>query len=298
MHVISLDNKLQPGERIGLIAGAGRFPIIFAEAAREQGLSVHGVGIQGMVDDELESLCDTWDSFPVCKVGRAIRSCLRNDAHHAVMAGKVEKVELFAPGRFWNFVPDWRAIHMLWTYVFTQDRRDDTILLAVIREFERDNITFGSALEYCPELLVEHGFLTRRKPSPTQWRDIRFAWDIAKQMGGLDIGQSIVVNDMAVVAVEAIEGTDRCIERAGKLCRRAASTVVKVAKPQQDMRFDVPTIGVKTIQTMHEAGCRCLAVESGMTIMLDQDEVLALAEKLGIAVVSLNAEELQLKAAS
>ena len=189
MHVLSLDNKLEPGERIGLIAGAGRFPIIFAEAARGQGLSVHGVGIQGMVDDELESLCDTWDSFPICKVGRAIRSCLRNDAHHAVMAGKVEKVELFAPGRFWNFVPDWRAIHMLWSYVFTKDRRDDTILLAVIREFERDNITFGSALEYCPELLVEHGFLTRRKPSPTQWRYIRFGLDIAKQMGGLDIGQ-------------------------------------------------------------------------------------------------------------
>ena len=117
-------------------------------------------------------------------------------------------------------------------------------------------------------------------------------------MGGLDIGQSIVVNDMAVVAVEAIEGTDRCIERAGKLCRRAASTVVKVAKPQQDMRFDVPTIGVKTIQTMHEAGCRCLAIESGMTIMLDQEEVLALADKFGITVVSLNAEELQLKATS
>ena len=103
---------------------------------------------------------------------------------------------------------------------------------------------------------------------------------------------------MAVIAVEAIEGTDRCIERAGKLCRRAASTVVKVAKPQQDLRFDVPTIGVKTIQTMHEAGCRCLAVEAGMTIMLDQEDVLTLADKLGIAVVSLNSEELQLKAAS
>jgi DUF1009 family protein len=117
-------------------------------------------------------------------------------------------------------------------------------------------------------------------------------------MGGLDIGQSIIVNDMAVVAVEAIEGTDRCIERAGKLCRRAASTIIKVAKPQQDLRFDVPTIGAKTIQTMHEAGCRCLAVESGMTIMLDQEDVMALADKLGIAVVSLNAEELQLKVAS
>lgn len=298
MSVFSQVQKLKHGERIGLLAGAGRFPILFAEAARAQGLSVHGIGIQGMVSDELASLCDTWDSFPISKVGRAIRSCVKHDVHHAVMAGKVEKIELFTAGRFWTYVPDWRTIHMLWSYVYSKDRRDDTLLLAVIREFERDNIEFGSALDYCPELLVEHGFLTRRKPSPVQWRDIRFGWEIARQMGGLDIGQSVVVNDMAVIAVEAIEGTDRCIERAGKLCRRGGSTVVKVAKPQQDMRFDVPTVGVKTIQTMHEAGARCLAVESGMTIMLDQADVLELADKLGIAIVSLNAEELQLKAAS
>lgn len=163
-------------------------------------------------------------------------------------------------------------------------------------EFERDNIHFESALNYCPELLVKHGFLTRRKPTPAQWTDIRFGWEMAKEMGRLDIGQSVIVNDTAVIAVEAIEGTDQCIRRAGELCRRGF-TVVKVAKPQQDLRFDVPTVGLKTIQTMHEAGGRVLAIEAGMTIFLDQQEVIDLADKLGIAVVSVKAEEMALRIA-
>lgn len=270
---------------------------MIAEAARQQGRYVHGVGVQGMAPPELADCCDSFELFPLSKVGRAIRSFRRHDARHIVMAGKIEKVALFQR-HLWQMMPDWRALHMMCSYVFRKDFKDDTLLLAVIREFERDNLTFGSALDYCPELLVEHGFLTRRKPSPSQWRDIRFGWDIARSMGGLDIGQSIVVNDRAVIAVEAIEGTDRCIARSASLCPRGGMTVIKVAKPDQDMRFDVPTVGVKTIQTMHEAGARCLAIESGMTIMLDDTDMIDLANKLGITIVSLNAEELQLAAAS
>jgi UDP-2,3-diacylglucosamine hydrolase len=284
-------------DRVGVLAGAGRFPILFAQAARQQGYYVHGGGVTGMASTELAEICNSYDSFPLSKVGRAIRCFKRANVSNIVMAGKVEKTVLFQPKRFWRLMPDWRAFHMLYSYV-RENRKDDTFLLAIIREFERDNIRFGSALDFCPELLVKHGFLTKRKPTPGQWRDIRFAWDMAKAMGGMDIGQSIVVNDMAVMAVEAIEGTDKCIERAGELCRRGGMTVVKVAKPQQDRRFDVPTIGLQTIQTMHEAGARCLAVESEMTIMLDDAEVVALADKLGIAIVSLNADELKLKVAS
>ena len=186
---------------------------------------------------------------------------------------------------------------MCWNYV-RENKKDDTLLLAVIREFERDHIRFESALDYCPELLVKHGFLTRRKPSTAQWRDIRFGWDIAKEMGRLDIGQTVVVNDTAVIAVEAIEGTDAAIRRAGTLCRRGGFSVVKVAKPQQDMRFDVPTVGMQTIQSMHESGGRVLAIESDKTIVLDQEETVALADKLGIAIVALNADELALRVAS
>lgn len=282
------------GQRIGLLAGAGRFPIVFAEAARREGHSVHGVGVEGLFSEELPSLCDSFATTPLSRIGRTIRLFKRRRIDHVVMAGKIEKVALFQKWRWVKLMPDWRTLHMVLRY--WSDKKDDTLLLAVIREFERDNIQFESALKYCPELLVKHGFLTRRKPTPAQWSDIRFGWELAKEMGRLDIGQSIVVNESAVIAVEAIEGTDQCIRRAGELCRRGF-TVVKVAKPQQDMRFDVPTIGLKTIQTMHEAGGRVLAIESGMTIFLDQQEVIDLADKLGIAIVSVKAEEMALRMA-
>lgn len=282
--------------RLGLLAGSGRFPIAFARAARSAGHSVYCVGVLGMASDQLASECDDFVLSPLARVGRAIRLFKKAGITTAVMAGKIEKRILFNPFRIFRLLPDWRTLHMWFNYA-RENKKDDTLLMAVIREFARDGITFESALDYCPELLVNHGFLTRRKPTPAQWRDIRFGWDIAKEMGRLDIGQTVVVNDTAVIAVEAIEGTDECIRRAGHLCKRGGFTVVKVSKPQQDMRFDVPTIGVDTLQTMQEAGGRVLAVESDKTILLDRDEVVQLADRLGIAIVALNAEELQLRAA-
>jgi UDP-2,3-diacylglucosamine hydrolase len=204
---------------------------------------------------------------------------------------------LYHPLRVLKLLPDWRTLHMWFRYA-RENKSDDTLLLAVIREFERDGLQFASALEFCPELLVKHGFLTRRQPSAAQWKDIHFGWEIAKRMGGLDVGQTIVVNDAAVIAVEAIEGTDECIRRAGLLCRRGGMTVVKVAKPHQDLRFDVPTVGMQTIQTMYEAGGRCLAIEAGMTILLDEPAVVELANRLGIAIVALHADEVRLKLVS
>jgi len=279
------------------LAGAGRFPIAFARSAQKAGYSVYCVGVVGMVPDELRDICDHFDLTPLGRIGRAIRLFKRARVRRVVMAGKIHKTALFQKFRWIRNLPDWRAIHMIITYA-RENRTDDTLLLAVIREFERDHITFESALDYCPELLVKHGFLTRRKPSPSQWRDIKFGWEMAKQIGRLDIGQTVVVNDAAVIAVEAIEGTDEAIRRAGALCRRGGFTVVKVAKPQQDMRFDVPTIGVETIQTMREAGGRVLAIESDRTILLDRDEVLELADKLGITIVALTSDELQYRLAS
>ncbi|MDC0176006.1 UDP-2,3-diacylglucosamine diphosphatase LpxI [Planctomycetaceae bacterium] len=282
---------------VGLVAGAGRFPISFARAAQRQGLKVYGLGVQGMVSDELADSCDRFATAGLARLGRAIRLLNRAGIRDVVMAGKIEKVELFKPARLLRLLPDWRTLHMWFRYA-TANKSDDTILLAIIREFGRDGIRFHSALDYCPELLVNHGFLTRRKPSTAQWRDIKFGWDIAKDIGRLDIGQTVVVNDTAVIAVEAIEGTDQAIRRAGTLCRRGGFTVVKVAKPQQDRRFDVPTIGLDTVQTMYEAGGRVLAIESQQTILLDADEAISLADRLGIAIVALNANELQLRVAS
>jgi len=283
-----------PPQSIGLLAGAGRFPIIFAEAARRQGIAVHAVGVIGMASDELADVCETYVGVAISKVGKAIRRFKKVGVQRAVMAGKIEKVVLFHPYRWLRMIPDWRAAHLLMTYA-ARDKKDDTLLLAVIQEFARDNIIFESALIYCPEIVVKHGFLTKKRPSPSQWKDINFGWELAKEMGRLDVGQSIAVRETAVLAVEAIEGTDAAIRRAGELCAKGGFTVVKVAKPQQDMRFDVPTIGIQTIQTMHETGAKVLAIESDKTILLDEQEVLQLANKFGITIVSLNAEEVRLK---
>jgi DUF1009 family protein len=276
------------------LAGSGRFPIAFAQAARRQGQRVFCIGIEGMASDELAEHCDEFVTSRLARLGRGIRLFRRAGVQRIVMAGKIEKLVLVRRYLFWRVLPDWRTLHMWFRYA-TRDKKDDTLLLAVIREFERDHLIFDSALNYCSELLVKHGFLTRRKPSPSQWKDINFGWELAKEMGRLDVGQSVMVKDTAVLAIEAIEGTDECIRRAGELCRKGGFTVVKVAKPQQDMRFDVPTIGVQTVHTLHEAGARVLAIESEKTIVLDQDEVLRLADQFGIAIVALNAQEMQLR---
>lgn len=283
--------------RLGLLAGAGEFPIQFARAARHAGHYVYGLGVKGMASDELYEACDAFRFAPLARLGKAIRLFRKAQIDRVIMAGKIEKTVLFHPFRWLRLMPDWRTVHMWVTYA-RENKKDDTLLLAVIREFERDGLIFDSALKYCPELLVKHGFLTNRKPTAAQWKDIKFGWEMAREMGRLDIGQTVVVNDTAVIAVEAIEGTDRCIRRAGELCRRGGFTVVKVAKPKQDMRFDVPTIGVETIKSMHESGGRVLAIEAGLTIILNPEEVAAVADRLGIAVVAVNTEELALQVAA
>lgn len=284
---------------IGLLAGKGQFPITFAESAARMGHAVYCVGVAGMVDDELAECCHGFETTSLMRIGRAIRLFKRAGIDRVVMAGKIDKTVLFRRFRWIRNLPDLRTIRMAWRF-YRQHRakNDDSLLLAIIEEFERDGIHFESALEYCPEVLVNHGFLTKRKPTALQWRDIKFGWKMAKEMGRLDIGQTVVVNDTAVIAVEAIEGTDAAILRAGRLCKRGGFTVVKVAKPQQDLRFDVPTVGVRTLQSMHEAGGRVLAIEAGMTILLDEPEVIELANKLGIAIVAVKAEEVELHAAA
>ena len=296
-HSLDAPLRTPPPGVVGLLAGAGSFPIEFADAARRAGHAVKAVGIAGMVSPELADHCDGFCEVPLGKVGRGIRQFRKARIDRVVFAGKIEKVALFQPWRMFRLMPDWHALR-IWYRHARRDRKDDTLLLAVIREYRKDGVRIDSALDYAPELLVPHGFLTNRRPTPAQWDDIRMGWQLAKEMGRLDVGQSVCVADRAVMAVEAIEGTDRCIRRAGELCRRGGFTVVKVAKPQQDRRFDVPTVGVDTLRAMSESGGRVLAVESGKTILLDRAEVAAVAERLGICVVSLKSEELELRLAA
>ncbi len=284
--MISGRSSAAAGEvRIGLLAGSGRFPIVFAEAARRQGLKVACIAIKHEASDELRSLCDSFHRIGVAKLGGMIRAFRADGVSRAVMAGKVHKSVIFTPWRFLHLVPDLRMVQM-WYGRGRSDNRDDSILLNVIAEFERDGIAFESALDYCPELLVQAGTLTRHAPSPRELEDVEFGWTLAKEMGRLDVGQSVAVKEKAALAVEAIEGTDRCIARAGELCRAGGWTLVKVAKPQQDMRFDVPTIGVDTIENLHRARARVLAIEAGRTILLDQEEVISRAEKHRISIVA------------
>jgi DUF1009 family protein len=273
-------------ETIGLLAGSGRFPILFAEAARRQGLRIACVGIKYEAPEVLRELCWSFDVVGVAKLGAMIRTFRRRRVKRIVMAGKVTKNVMYTPWRILQLCPDLRTLQ--WWYRRPRaDNRDDSLLLGVIEEFERDGMSFVSALEFCPELLVKEGLLTRRAPTPAEHLDIEFGWTLAKEMGRLDVGQSVAVKEKAVLAVEAIEGTDRCIERAGSLCRAGGWTLVKVAKPQQDMRFDVPTIGVTTIENLHRCGAKVLAIEADRTIVIDQSEVVAVADRYGISIVSL-----------
>jgi DUF1009 family protein len=273
-----------------LLAGSGRFPILFAESAKRHGLKVACVGIRYEAPAVLEELCDSFEIVGVSKLGGMIRSFERRGVERVVMAGKITKSVMYTPGRMLRLMPDYRMLRF-W-YRSLTDKRDDSILLGVIAEFERDGMTFASALDFCPELLVTRGVLTRRRPTAAELKDVAFGWGLAKEMGRLDVGQSVAIKESAALAVEAIEGTDRCIERAGQLCRAGGWTLVKVAKPQQDMRFDVPTVGVATIENLKNARARVLAIEAGKTIVIDQPEVIQLADRYGLAIVALEDGEL------
>jgi DUF1009 family protein len=277
-------------KRIGLLAGYGRFPILFAEAARRAGYEVACVAIRDAASHELANAVDSFRWIGIAKLGGMIRCFRRLGVRQVIMAGKVQKGQIFAPWRIVRFLPDWRFIRA-WFLMGRQDRRDDSMLLAVTAEFNRDGIEIVSALDYCPELLVKEGILTRRRPSSSELRDVEFGWTLAKEMGRLDVGQTVAVKELATLAVEAIEGTDRCIARAGELCPAGGFTVVKVAKPQQDMRFDVPTIGPDTIHCLNRAGARVLAIEADKTILLDADETIRLADSHHIAIVAVRSQE-------
>ncbi|NBO92716.1 MAG: LpxI family protein [Planctomycetia bacterium] len=278
---------LDPDEPIALLAGAGRFPIAFAAKAREAGLRVLTLGIRDHADPVLQPLSWRYHSVGPFQMGRMITLARQAGVRQVVMAGKLHKADLmYRPMRWWYWLPDWRTLSW-WFFRNRRDNKDDTILLSVIEEWGRDGLKFASALDLCPELLVRPGVLTKREPTAAEQADIEFGWTLAKAMGGLDVGQSVMIKDRVAIAVEAIEGTDRAIQRAGELCRRGGFTVVKVAKPNQDMRFDVPTVGTQTVETIAKAGGKVLAIEADRTIVLDQPETIELADRLGVSIVSL-----------
>lgn len=282
----SADNLQQP---IGLLAGWGGLPFAVARALRKQGRRVAGIGIRDHADPRLADLCDEFGWIGIGGIGRAIRYFRRWGVTRAMMAGKVHKVLLFQPGWWLTHRPDWKTIRAFSPHFLTgtRDGKDDSLLQTIVEAFARDGITLEPPTSFAPELLVNPGLVAGKNLSGRLQRDATFGWELARQMGGLDVGQTVCVKNQAVIAVEAIEGTDACIRRAGELCKSGGFTVVKVAKPQQDMRFDVPTVGLKTLQSIADAGGRTLVIEARRTILLDQEQFCQTARRLKISVVAL-----------
>jgi len=269
---------------LGIIAGAGRFPFLVAEGARRTGRPVVAVGLRGLTSDDLRQEVDRFYWSGVVRLGAWIRIFRRCGVREAIMAGSVRKSDMYGRFRLLRFLPDWTSFR-LWFFEVA-DRRNDTLLRAAADCMARKGITLTNSVQYCQEHLPGPGVLTRLQPTPAQQKDIAFGWPIAKEMGRLDIGQAIAVKEQEVIAVEAIEGTDRMIQRAGELCRPGAWMLIKVAKPNQDMRFDVPTVGPDTVDNLKRHGAKALVFEAGQTLVIDRDKMVEAADRAGIVVIA------------
>lgn len=266
-------------EPLGLIAGSGRFPFLVAEEAKRRGVPVAALGIPGVTDPALEAVAGGLTWFKLGQLDAPIKALKERGARKVVMAGKVQHVSLFG-----GVLPDWRAAKVL---LGLKDKRTDTILNAVVDEFAKDGLEFVSSAVYLEHLLAPNGSLTRKGFSKDELNDARLGWLAAKAVAGFDIGQTVVVQDGAVVAVEGMEGTDACVERAAALARSSGRepslVVVKVAKPKQDFRFDLPVVGLESLDRFKAAGVKALALESGSTLVFDRDRFATLADAAGIA---------------
>jgi DUF1009 family protein len=264
--------------RFGLIAGAGRFPLLFAQSAKNHGVEIVAVAHEGQTLPELEDVVKKIYWIKVGQLGKLIKILKTEGIKDAAMVGGITKTIMFS-----DVFPDFQAVSLV---AKLRTLNDDVLLRAVAEEIEKEGIAIHSSTIFLDQLLSPPGCLTKKVPDKKEMRDIEFGWEIAKAIGKLDIGQTIVVKDQAVLAVEAIEGTDEAIRRAGTLGKRNGLVVIKVSKPQQDLRFDVPAIGLGTITVMQEAGAKVLAVESEKTLLLDKEELIRAADKAGIVIVA------------
>jgi DUF1009 family protein len=280
-----------PADRqpVGLVAGYGRGPFLVAQGMRQAGRRVVIVGLRGLASPRLVHLADEFTWAGLTRMGSWIAAFLKAGVREAVMIGGVRKREIYSPLRVLRHVPDFRTA-WLWYVRLRKDKRDNAVLLAVVDEFRKEGIELVSSVRYCSEHLATEGLMTRTPVPREAQENVQFGWRITRASADLDIGQSIAVRERDIIAVEAMEGTDAMIRRAGRVCRVGGWTLVKVARPKQDMRFDVPTVGPSTIRNLRDAGCACLVVEAGKTVVVDKPTTLALADKLGIAVLGIAAD--------
>jgi DUF1009 family protein len=269
-------NQSEDGKCIGLIAGDGRFPIIFAENVRRLGFTVSAIAHVGTTLPELESYVEHIHWLKIGQFGKALAALKQDGVGQAVMLGGIKKANVFTTLR-----PDLRALAI---FSRLKHWKDDAILRAVAGELEREGIKILDSTFGLQDILAEEGYLTSMKPSKKEVEDIQLGWKTLETLGALDIGQCVVVKNRVIVSVEAVEGTDEAITRGGKLGGKGG-VVIKRTKPHQDLRFDLPAIGPQTIQTMVSVEATVLAIEAGRTVIIDRDDVLSQANEAGISIV-------------
>lgn len=265
-------------ERLGILAGVGKLPVECAKAAQSLGYEVFSIALLPDTDPELEKYSAKYESISVANLEKLLEFLQQNQIKLVTMIGKVTKELLFKAG----VQPDPRAMQLIMSL---PTLNDDAIMLAFIEELKKIGVETFDQTKLIKTLLPSAGVLSKRAPDAREAQDIEFGFGIAKELGRLDIGQTVVIKNRAVMALEAIEGTDACIKRGGDLSGGGA-IVVKVAKPQQDSRFDVPTVGANTIEVMNAAGATALAIEADKTLLVEREKVLALAEKYNLAIVA------------
>jgi DUF1009 family protein len=263
--------------KLGLIAGNGKFPFLVLEGAKRAGASVSVAAIREETDPEIEKLAENLIWVGIGQLGKMLRFFKAEGVERAIMAGQVKHVQIFS-----RAIPDVRMLKML----LRLPRRNTVALIgAVAQELAAEGIELIDSTYFLKDELPQPGNLSKRKPDERERADIEYGLEIANEIARLDLGQTIVVRDRACVAIEAMEGTDAVIRRAGQLVR-GRLTIVKIAKPDQDMRFDVPVVGLPTIKTMSEAGATCICLTAGKTLIFDREEMMALANKNKMAVLA------------
>ncbi len=265
--------------KIGLIAGSGQFPIIFSKTAKSKGFEVHAVAFQNETGRELKNHVDSIEWLPLGQIKRIINFFKAHKINKAVMMGAIKKTRMFS-----DIKPDLKAISLIAGMKHTHD---DGILRSFAGVLEKEGIEIESATFLLPNILAPKGCWTKRKPAKAEIADVELGWELAKEIGRLDIGQCVVVGGGSVLAVEAIDGTDETIKRGGELGRGNA-IVVKVCKPNQDTRFDIPAIGIQTVRLMHDAGVKVLVIESGKAVVFDREEMIAYADKNHITILAMS----------
>jgi DUF1009 family protein len=267
--------------KFGLIAGNGQFPFLVIEGARRQGAQLSVVAIKEETDRRIEEVAERVMWVGIGQLGKMISFFKKEGVTKAIMAGQVKHVQIFS-----GSLPDLRMVKMLFGL---KQRNTDALIGGVAEEMAKDGIELIDSTFFIKDRLASEGVLTRRRPDRAELGNIEYGLRVANEIARLDLGQTIVVRARACVAVEAMEGTDECIKRAGELAR-GKLTVVKVAKPDQDMRFDVPVVGVPTVRVMLEAGATCLSLTPGKTLMFDKEEMIALADRHKISIVGATVE--------